>query len=172
MEQDLVQLENQIGDGEFFLDNTQLLDISEGLDESDTSDSDSDSNDSSDSNSSDDSSSDEDKNSIEARLEKPNRLPQRAQRMKAKMNSSGGLRDNKLIQLEDGDDHSGEWFTAGQSGHGGLDGKSYERVIPERFALGDGDAFMKSIIMNYAQEGKNADGSPNGNFKMTEGQTK
>jgi hypothetical protein len=44
--------------------------------------------------------------------------------------------------------------------------------MPERFNGGDADSFMNSMIMNYAQEGKNADGTPNANFQMTESQTK
>jgi len=73
-----------------------------------------------------------------------------------------------LVELED---HSDEWFTAEQSGHGGLDGKAYERVVPDRFTSGGDDGFMRSMIMQYAQEGKNADGTPNGNFQMTEATT-
>merc|ERR1712166_1129627 len=55
----------------------------------------------------------------------------------------------------DKDDHSGEFFEARDNGTGPLD-KKYER----------------SMIMNYAREGKNADGSPNGLFTMTEAQTR
>jgi hypothetical protein len=86
-----------------------------------------------------------------------------------KDSSSSDEEGNTLVQLGDASD---EWFLASQSGHGGLNGNTYERVIPERFSGGDGDSFMNSMIMNYAQEGKNADGTPNGNFQMTEAQTK
>jgi hypothetical protein len=77
---------------------------------------------------------------------------------------------SSLVQLED--DHSGEWFEAGQSGHGGLEGNTYERVIPARFTSGGDDIFMKSMIENYAQEGKNENGTPNANFQMTEATTR
>ena len=37
-----------------------------------------------------------------------------------------------------------------------------------RFSADSDDVFMRSMIMNYAQEHKNFDGSPNGSFTMTE----
>ena len=68
-------------------------------------------------------------------------------------------------------DHSDEFFEARENGTGPLD-KKYERVPPEHFATGSDDLFMKSMIMNYAQEGKDKEGAPNGQFFMTEAQTK
>ncbi len=68
-------------------------------------------------------------------------------------------------------DHSGEWFSAQDQGTGTLD-KKYERVPPANFATGGDDIFMRSMIMQYADEGKNKDGSPNGVFMMTEGATR
>jgi len=68
-------------------------------------------------------------------------------------------------------DHSNEFFEARENGTGPLD-KKYERVPPEHFATGSDDLFMKSMIMNYAQEGKDKEGAPNGQFFMTEAQTK
>jgi hypothetical protein len=68
-------------------------------------------------------------------------------------------------------DHSDEFFEARENGTGPLD-KKYERVPPEHFATGSDDQFMKSMIMNYAQEGKDKEGAPNGQFFMTEAQTK
>ena len=65
----------------------------------------------------------------------------------------------------------GDFFTADMSGHAGLGENPYERVVPPRFADG-GDAFMASMIGNYALEGKNEDGSPNGKFFMNESQAK
>jgi hypothetical protein len=65
-------------------------------------------------------------------------------------------------------DHSGEQFSAQDQGTGTLD-KKYERVPPANFATGGDDIFMRSMIMAYADEGKNKDGSPNGVFTMTEG---
>ena len=48
----------------------------------------------------------------------------------------------------------------------------YERVPTTRFSGDHDDLFMRSMIMNYAREGKNEDGSPNGVFTMTEAQTR
>ena len=63
-------------------------------------------------------------------------------------------------------DHSNEFFTPGQ--HDMLGGGEYKRVVPARFAADDDDIFMRSMIKNYADEGKNKDGSPNGSFTLTE----
>merc|ERR1712166_741005 len=71
----------------------------------------------------------------------------------------------------DKDDHSGEFFEARDNGTGPLD-KKYERALPVQFADASDDLFMRSMIMSYAREGKNADGSPNGVFTMTEAQTR
>ena len=66
----------------------------------------------------------------------------------------------------------GDFFEARDNGTGPLD-KKYERVLPVQFADGSDDIFMRSMIMNYAREGKNADvGTPNGVFTMTESQTR
>ena len=66
---------------------------------------------------------------------------------------------------------NGDYYHARDIGRGSLD-KKYERVPPAHFS-GDGDdLFMRSMIMNYAREGKNEDGSPNGVFTMTEAQTR
>merc|ERR1712231_42049 len=65
----------------------------------------------------------------------------------------------------------GDFFEARDNGTGPLD-KKYERVLPVQFADASDDLFMRSMIMNYAREGKNADGSPNGVFTMTEAQTR
>merc|ERR1719223_1803109 len=67
-----------------------------------------------------------------------------------------------------GDD---DWFAARENGTGPLD-KKYERVPPEHFAAGTDDLFMRSMIMNYALEGKDKDGAPTGVFVMNEAQTK
>ena len=77
----------------------------------------------------------------------------------------------KLGKAEKEVDHSDEFFEARENGTGPLD-KKYERVPPEHFATGSDDLFMKSMIMNYAQEGKDKEGAPNGQFFMTEAQTK
>ena len=73
--------------------------------------------------------------------------------------------DNSNLQLED------DFFTPEMDGHAGLGEKVYERVVPARFADG-GDSFMMSMIKNYALEGKNEDGTPNGKFFMNEAITK
>ena len=66
---------------------------------------------------------------------------------------------------------SGGFYKVQDIGTGSLD-KKYERVVPEHFSAGSDDLFMKSMIMNYAQEGKDKEGAPNGQFFMTEAQTK
>merc|ERR1712231_25761 len=72
---------------------------------------------------------------------------------------------------EEEEDHSKEVFEARETGTGPLD-KKYERVPPEHFAAGTDDLFMRSMIMNYALEGKDKDGAPTGVFVMNEAQTK
>ena len=73
--------------------------------------------------------------------------------------------DDDLVQTH------GDFFYARDIGTGPLD-KKYERVAPEHFTAGGDDLFMKSMIMTYAQEHKNKDGTPNGVFGMTEAATK
>ena len=68
-------------------------------------------------------------------------------------------------------DHSGEFYEARDSAAPTPENKEagkYIRVIPEHFANGTDDLFMRSMLTTYAQEGKNKDGSPNGNFVMDE----
>ena len=44
----------------------------------------------------------------------------------------------------------------------------YHRDIPENFSSGKDDLLMRSLIKNYAVEGKKDDGSgPNGHFFLT-----
>lgn len=76
--------------------------------------------------------------------------------------------DESNIQLSADDS---KFFSAGMNGHGGLGESVYERVIPAKYA-DDGDAFMASMIENYALEQKNEDGSPNGKFFMDEATTR
>ena len=75
------------------------------------------------------------------------------------------------VRLTDEEDHSDEFFEAYQDGqHFGK--QTYHRVAPTLFS-GDGDdIFMRSMIMQYALEGKNKDGTPNHKFFMNEAQTK
>lgn len=58
-----------------------------------------------------------------------------------------------------------EYYGAGDNGEIGA--KEYTRVIPPRFAADSDDIFMRSMITNFAVEGQNKDGSPNGDFWMT-----
>ena len=76
------------------------------------------------------------------------------------------------VQMGDEDevDHSGEFFKAQE--HDMLGGGEYKRVTPARFSADDDDIFMRSMVQHYALEGKNKDGSPNGNFQMDEAATR
>merc|ERR1719446_1620756 len=80
--------------------------------------------------------------------------------------------DDAFVQVRgDGEPVTG-FYTPQQIGTGPLD-KKYERVVPEHFASGDDDLFMRSMIMNYADEGKLCDEEgknckPTGVFTLTE----
>ena len=76
------------------------------------------------------------------------------------------------VQLNGDDevDHSGEFFK--HTEHDMLGEGGYKRVTTPRFSADSDDIFMRSMIQNYAQEGKNKDGSPNGQFWMTEAGTR
>jgi hypothetical protein len=82
--------------------------------------------------------------------------------------SSSSESDKKKVQLADDEeeDHSKEFFKAGE--HDMLGDGGYKRTTPVRFAADADDIFMRSMIEQYALEGKNKDGSPNGQFWMTE----
>ena len=70
----------------------------------------------------------------------------------------------------DDEDHSGEFFKSTESdmlGDGG-----YKRVTTPRFSADSDDIFMRSMIDQYSLEGKNKDGSPNGQFWMDEANTR
>ena len=90
--------------------------------------------------------------------------------------SSSDSDDDSFVQTRgDGEPVTG-FYTAQQIGTGSLD-KKYERVAPEHFASGDDDLFMRSMIMNYADEGKlcDEDGKackPTGVFTLTEAATR
>jgi hypothetical protein len=77
------------------------------------------------------------------------------------------IADEMNLQLGD---NTG-YFTAEMDGHGGLGEPVYERIVPAKYADG-GDNFMASMIQNYALEGKNEDGTPNGKFFLNEAITK
>jgi len=67
---------------------------------------------------------------------------------------------------DDEEDHSKEFFRANE--HDMLGDGGYKRVTPTRFAADSDDIFMRSMVEQYALEGKNKDGSPNGQFWMDE----
>jgi hypothetical protein len=75
-----------------------------------------------------------------------------------------------LIELEDEEDHSGEFFQPGQ--HEMLGGGGYERQTPSRFAADSDDIFMRSMIEQYALEQKTKEGYPSGKFWMDEASTR
>ena len=77
-----------------------------------------------------------------------------------------GSSSSSDVQLGDESDHSGEFFPVGQHGQEGAG--SYDRKTPARFAADSDDIFMRSMIEQYALEGKNKDGSPNGQFWLDE----
>ena len=70
------------------------------------------------------------------------------------------------VQMGDEEDHSGEFFPVGAHGQEGAG--AYERKTTARFAADTDDIFMRSMIEQYALEGKNKDGSPNGQFWLDE----
>ena len=57
-------------------------------------------------------------------------------------------------------------FPHWMNGFGGY--KVYKRDIPARFTEDTDDTLMKSMYENYATEGKDATGQPNGHFWVTE----
>jgi len=73
------------------------------------------------------------------------------------------------VRLAD-DDHSGEFFAPGE--HDKMGGGGYARAVPARFSADSDDIFMRSMINTYSLEGKNKDGSPNGQFWMDEASTR
>ena len=73
----------------------------------------------------------------------------------------------EFLQLKDETDHSGEFFTAAQIGSMSLDlGTEYNRKLPDNFSEDSPNKFMYLILTNFALEGKEADGKPNGKFTM------
>ena len=78
--------------------------------------------------------------------------------------------DYDLVQKEEEEevDHSGEFFSAHQHDKDG----PYTRAGLERFSADTDDLFMRSMVGTYALEGKNKDGSPNGQYWMDEAGTR
>ena len=92
---------------------------------------------------------------------------------KVQLASDSESSDEENVALEGDDsesDHSKEFYNAWNAVKDEEEG--YHRVLPSYFA-GDGDdLFMRSMCKTYALEGKNKDGSPNGNFVMDEATTR
>merc|ERR1719215_1753684 len=81
--------------------------------------------------------------------------------------------DEENVQLAGDDsesDHSKEFYNAWNAVKDEEEG--YHRVIPAYFSADSDDLFMRSMCKTYALEGKNKDGSPNGNFQMDEAVTR
>ena len=81
--------------------------------------------------------------------------------------------DEENVQLNGNDsesDHSKEFYNAWDAVKDEEEG--YHRTIPAYFQEGSDDLFMRSMCKAYALEGKNKDGSPNGNFMMNEATTR
>ena len=81
--------------------------------------------------------------------------------------------DNEDMQLQGDDsesDHSKEFYNAWNAVKDEEEG--YHRAIPAYFSGDSDDLFMRSMCKTYALEGKNKDGSPNGNFVMDEATTR
>ena len=81
--------------------------------------------------------------------------------------------DNEDMQLQGDDsesDHSKEFYNAWNAVKDEEEG--YHRAIPAHFSGDSDDLFMRSMCKTYALEGKNKDGSPNGNFVMDEATTR
>ena len=71
---------------------------------------------------------------------------------------------------EEEEDHSKEFYASFESSD--AEDAKYTRVIPGHFSADSDDLFMRSMVKTYALEGKNKDGSPNGNFVMDEAGTR
>ena len=91
------------------------------------------------------------------------------------LTSTNAVKLDAIVKAKDEDekevDHSGEFYEARDSAAPTPENKDagkYIRVIPDHFSNGTDDLFMRSMLTTYAQEGKNKDGSPNGNFVMDE----
>merc|ERR1719503_44847 len=71
--------------------------------------------------------------------------------------------ENVQVMGDDSEsDHSKEFYNAWNAVKDEEEG--YHRAIPAYFSGDSDDLFMRSMCKTYALEGKNKDGSPNGNF--------
>ena len=82
--------------------------------------------------------------------------------------SSSSTEENVMLRGEPVD-HSGERFTVAMDGM--VDG-GYTRATTPRFSADSDDIFMRSMIEQYAVEGKTFGGEPNGVFWMNYNTTK
>ena len=101
------------------------------------------------------------------------RPPYRSHMQEQSSSSSSSSSSDSDVQMQGDDeevDHSGEFYKASEHSMKGKGG--YERVTPARFADDSDDIFMRSMIEQYSLEGKNKDGSPNGQFWMNEAATR
>ena len=74
------------------------------------------------------------------------------------------------MALGDNTDHSGEWYEAKDIGMAPL-GVEYVRSIPSQYDEESPNKFLHIILTQFALEGKEQDGKPNGVFKMNKEQT-
>jgi len=84
---------------------------------------------------------------------------------------SSDSEENVAVRGDDEEsDHSKEFYSAWNAVKD--DEEGYHRAIPAYFSGDSDDLFMRSMCKTYALEGKNKDGSPNGNFMMDEAVTR
>ena len=75
-----------------------------------------------------------------------------------------------MLQLED-EDHSGEFFQAGDQGMT-PNGVEYIRTFPAQFDEDTENKFMRKVIDEFALEKKTDKGQPSGVFVMNKATTK
>ena len=86
---------------------------------------------------------------------------------KVQVDSDESEQENVQLNGDDSEsDHSKEFYNAWNAVKDEEEG--YHRAIPAYFSGDSDDLFMRSMCKTYALEGKNKDGSPNGNFVMDE----
>ena len=90
---------------------------------------------------------------------------------KVQVDSDESEQENVQLNGDDSEsDHSKEFYNAWNAVKDEEEG--YHRAIPAYFSGDSDDLFMRSMCKTYALEGKNKDGSPNGNFVMDEATTR
>jgi len=87
------------------------------------------------------------------------------------LDSESSDEENVMLNGDDEEsDHSKEFYNAWDAVKDEEEG--YHRALPAYFTEASDDLFMRSMCKTYALEGKNKDGSPNGNFMMDEATTR